>query len=63
MARPKTTELDDFEPWVPRPRQVILAELREISEKYCSPEDLAWWKENFPKIWSGADERGQLEMW
>lgn len=56
----KTTELPDFEPWVPRPRQVILAELRSLAEQYL-PDP--WYRENFPKIWEGCDSRGQMEMW
>ena len=59
MANPKTWELDEFEPWAPRPKQVILAELRHCVEKYLSPEDQEWFKENFPKVWP----EGQLDMW
>ena len=59
MSRKVVPELDEWEPWVPRPRQVILAELREAAERYLNPEDLKWFKQNFPKVWL----EGQLEMW
>ena len=59
MANETVPELQDWPVHVPRPKQVILAELRECAEQFLGLEDHEWFKQNFPNVWP----EGQLEMW
>jgi hypothetical protein len=49
---------DDWGPEEPaRPREVILAELRQCAEVYLPADDLSWAKRHFRNIWRAATPR------
>lgn len=49
---------DDWGPEEPpRPRELILAELRQCAEVYLAADDLVWAKQHFQNIWPRQSPR------